>query len=73
MLIVHGNADTYVPYQNAVTAKANWEANGAPNVELVTIGGGTHITSIFPAMIQTIGFFEGFRKNLLFVSNSRNN
>lgn len=73
VLIVHGNADTYVPYQNAVTAKANWEANGAPSVELVTIGGGTHITAIFPAMIQTIGFFEGFRNDLLFVRNSRNN
>jgi len=61
VLIVHGNADTYVPYQNAITAKESWEANGAPNVELVTINGGTHTSSIIPAILTAISWFEGFR------------
>lgn len=62
VLIVHGDADTFVPFQNALTAKASWESNGAFSVELITIEGGTHYSSIFPAIFQTINFFEGFRE-----------
>ncbi len=61
VLIIHGNADTYVPYQNAITAKESWEAKGAPNVELVTINGGTHTSSIIPAILTAIAWFEDFR------------
>lgn len=61
VLIVHGNADTYVPYQNALTAKERWEANGAVNIQLVTIEGGNHYTSILPAIFTAMTWLDNFR------------
>ena len=69
VLIVHGDADTYVPYQNALTAKASWEANGAPNVELITIHGGGHISSIIPAILQAVAWLETFRTDIPIANN----
>lgn len=62
VLIVHGDADTYVPYQNAIIAKEKWEFNGAASVDLVTIEGGNHVSSIFPAILETIKWFETIRQ-----------
>lgn len=61
VLIVHGDADTFVPYQNALTAKENWEANGAVSVELITIKGGTHYTSLLPAILNAVAWLENFK------------
>jgi pimeloyl-ACP methyl ester carboxylesterase len=69
VLIIHGNADTFVPYQNALSAKENWEANGALSVELITIEGGTHYTSILPAVFYAMSWFENFRTDVRLASN----
>lgn len=69
VLIVHGNADTFVPYQNAITAKENWEANGATNVQLITIDGGNHYSSVLPAIMHAINFFENYRSDLRIAIN----
>ncbi len=69
VLIVHGDADTLVPYQNALSAKENWEANGALSVELITIEGGTHYTSILPAVFYAMSWFENFRTDVRLASN----
>lgn len=69
VLIVHGDADTFVPYQNALSAKENWEANGALSVELITIEGGTHYTSILPAVFYAMSWFENFRTDVRLASN----
>lgn len=60
VMLIHGNADTYVPYQNAVKAKQTLEQNGG-DISLVTIEGGTHETSVFPAIRHTINWFDTLR------------
>jgi predicted esterase len=58
----HGNADDYVPYQNSVEALNAFKSRGA-NVDLVTINGGTHITSAVPSIIGAVTWFESLRLN----------
>ena len=59
LLLVHGDADEYVPYSNSVTAFNTFTANGA-SVELITIPGGTHSSSVIPAIISTMQWFSAF-------------
>ncbi|MCF8240509.1 MAG: lipase family protein [Melioribacteraceae bacterium] len=59
--LIHGNADDFVPYENAVNAKTELEANGGAQIQLVTIDGGTHSTSVLPAIQYTINWFETLR------------
>jgi pimeloyl-ACP methyl ester carboxylesterase len=60
LLLVHGNADEYVPYQNSVSALEAFTNRGAENVHLITIEGGTHLTSVLPAIVATLNWFEQF-------------
>jgi dipeptidyl aminopeptidase/acylaminoacyl peptidase len=60
LLLIHGNADEYVPYENSTTALEAFTSRGAQNVRLITIEGGTHETSVIPAIIETINWFETF-------------
>lgn len=66
--LFHGNADDYVPYQNSVEALNAFEARGS-NVELVTINGGTHITSAVPSIIGAVTWFESLRLSKIIANN----
>lgn len=54
----HGDADVTVPYQNVLTAIEQFEYNGASNIQLTTITGGTHATSGPAASFGAIQWFE---------------
>lgn len=56
----HGNADQFVPYENSVKAKNYFNSHGA-NVELITIEGGDHLTSVMPSIVSAIDWFERAR------------
>lgn len=56
----HGDADDYVPYFNSQTTLEAMKANGAPDVELITVKGGTHGSTIST-------YFTGVLE--LFISN----
>ena len=56
----HGSADQFVPYQNSIEARDYFLARGA-NVELVTIEGGDHATSLMPSIIGAIDWFDSIR------------
>jgi pimeloyl-ACP methyl ester carboxylesterase len=58
--LFHGNADEYVPYQNSVEALNAFKANGA-NVELVTIEGGTHLSSAIISLARAINWFGSLK------------
>jgi len=67
--LFHGNADQFVPYTNALTTVDNLTGFGA-TIDLVTIDGGDHYTSIIPSLFGTMAWFNTFRSSpLLFVSN----
>ena len=55
--LYHGDKDTYVPYVNSVTAADAMKKRGA-DVELVTVPGGDHGTSISNFFLGTLTFFE---------------
>ncbi|KAA3610712.1 MAG: hypothetical protein D8M58_20950 [Calditrichaeota bacterium] len=57
----HGDADETVPFQNALTAKDTLLTNGATQIELVTIEGGTHSTAGLPAVLGMIEWFDSFQ------------
>lgn len=56
MRLYHGDADEYVPYENAVEAK-NYFLSIGTNVELVTIPGGTHGSAALPSIVAAIEWF----------------
>lgn len=57
---LHGDADSVVPYQNVLTTIERFTANGAANIQLTTIAGGTHETSGSYAVVGAIQWFEDF-------------
>ena len=57
----HSNADSIVPYQNALTAVENLTASGGTSVELVTIDGLSHSEASVPAVTQMIEWFDSLR------------
>ncbi len=57
----HGDADDIVPYQNVLTVIERFNSNGAQNIQLTTIPGGTHETSGQAAIFGTIEWFESLR------------
>lgn len=59
-LLVHGSADTYVPYVNSTTALDGMKKAGSTAVSLETVNGGTHESSVQDFI---------FRTYLLFASN----
>ena len=66
--LYHGNQDQFVPYQNSIEARDYFLSHGA-NVELVTIDGGDHMTSLTPSIIDAIAWFNGIRLNKILVYN----
>jgi predicted esterase len=60
--LFQGNADDEVPYQNSVEALNEFKAHGA-DVTLVTIEGGTHISSAVPSILGAFAWFESLRLN----------
>lgn len=56
----HGDADEVVPIENALTALNSFNANGATDVQLTTISGGTHTSAGPQAIIGAIQWFEDF-------------
>ena len=60
----HGDSDDVVPYQNALTAMENLKANGATNIELITITGGDHGSSGVPSVLGAIEWFNTIRGNI---------
>lgn len=59
--LFHGDSDTYVGYQNAVIAKDSLKANGA-TIELITIPGGDHNSSVFVSYAGALTWFETLKK-----------
>ena len=59
--LVHGSADTTVPYANAVTALTTFTTRGAPHVELVTMEGLGHESAIAAAIGPTLEWFRSHR------------
>lgn len=57
MQLYHGDRDTYVPYVNSVTAADAMKKRGA-DVQLVTVPGGDHSTSISNFFLGTLSFFN---------------
>ena len=55
----HGDADVTAPYQNVLTAIETFTANGATDIQLTTIPGGTHETAGPAASMGAIQWFEG--------------
>ena len=54
----HCDADEVVPLQNALTAVNRFTSNGATNIQLTTIPGGTHETSGPYVIVGAIQWFE---------------
>lgn len=57
----HGDADDVSPYQNSLTAVDSLIANGATNIQLTTIPGGTHNTASLPSLLGAIGWIDGLQ------------
>lgn len=58
--MVHGDSDEVVPYINASRAYDSFKSKGS-NVKLITIPGGNHATTIIPAVIHSLLFFEEYK------------
>ena len=56
----HGTADNFVPFFNSQDAFNNMRANGATQVELVSISGGNHFTSIASFTLGVFDYFGSF-------------
>lgn len=59
-LLVHGDADTYVPYVNSTAALAGMQAAGSPKVRLETVAGGTHESAVQEFIFKTYLEFAGY-------------
>jgi len=70
LLLIHGNADTYVPYENSTKALNSFRNNGAGSVELITIEGGTHTTSVIPAILASLEWLNNFTDSNNFATRS---
>jgi pimeloyl-ACP methyl ester carboxylesterase len=59
--LYHGTDDTFVPYFNSVTAYNSMVELGADNIELITIEGGDHYTSVAEYATGTFIFFQSIQ------------
>lgn len=59
--LYHGTDDDYVFYLNSATAFEAMKNRGATDVELITVEGGDHATSIFDYLTGTFLFFAQLR------------
>lgn len=60
MFLIHGDADTYVPYINSETAVNAMKAKGS-NISLNTVADGTHGSSIQTFFFETLNMFSEFK------------
>jgi len=58
--MVHGDSDKVVPYINASKAYDKFKAKGT-NIVLMTVPGGSHSSSVIPAIIHTLNFFKKYK------------
>jgi pimeloyl-ACP methyl ester carboxylesterase len=56
--LFHGDADPLVFYFNSVNAEAAMKKQGAADLQLITIPGGTHSSSITNFLLGTLAFFQ---------------
>ncbi|MCD8540877.1 MAG: prolyl oligopeptidase family serine peptidase [Leadbetterella sp.] len=56
-MLVHGSADTYVPYVNSTTALEGMKKAGSTAVTLETVNGGTHESSVQDFIFRTYLLF----------------
>jgi len=56
----HGEADSIVPFQNVLTAIDVFTSNGADDIQLTSIPGGTHESSGLEAIVGAIEWIESF-------------
>lgn len=59
--LYHGTADEVVPYTNSQITFNKLKANGAQNLTLHTIAGGTHGTTFQPMILELIPWFGSLR------------
>lgn len=59
--LFHGDNDTYVGYQHSVIARDSLKANGA-TIDLITIPGGDHNSSVFVSYAGALAWFETLKK-----------
>lgn len=59
--LFHGDADEEVFYENSVRARDKLKANGA-DIELVTIPGGSHSSSVFASYGGALTWFNSLKK-----------
>jgi pimeloyl-ACP methyl ester carboxylesterase len=56
--LYHGTADQLVFYFNSVNAEAAMKQQGAADIQLIPIPGGTHSSSITAYLLGTLSFFQ---------------
>ena len=56
--MIHGDADSTVPYFNSVRALEYFEENGKSNADLITLEGKDHIEAAEDAIVMAIQWFE---------------
>ena len=57
----HGSDDHTVPYRNSVSVRNDMLQHGAARIDLVTVPGGTHATSVIPAFTGMLHWFDSLR------------
>ncbi|MFC5271884.1 alpha/beta hydrolase family protein [Adhaeribacter terreus] len=61
--LYHGTADDVVPYQNSEITYTKLKKNGAKQLDLYPIPGGTHGTTFQPMIMELIPWFASLDKN----------
>ena len=59
--LIHGDADSTVPYFNSVRALEYFQSHGKNNIELIAIKGKDHIDAAEDAIVMAIQWLEGLR------------
>jgi pimeloyl-ACP methyl ester carboxylesterase len=54
----HGDSDDAVPYQNSISAYNSLKSNGATDIHLTTIPGGTHATASMPSVVGALTWID---------------
>jgi pimeloyl-ACP methyl ester carboxylesterase len=54
--LYHGTADEIVPYATSVTTYDNFKKNGAKDVQLIPVEGGTHGSSFLPMLLGFVNW-----------------
>ena len=59
--LFHGSQDEEVNYNNSIIALDNLKANGA-DIDLITIDGGNHSSSVFESYSKALEWFNSFEE-----------